>query len=184
MKISIFCHHYFKESGFSCRECFMPFFFTVQTNKPFVLVIIKNCKYPVKLKNVSLVLSPSLWNLKLNKRVIFYEKFFLGFFWFSSIYPPPFNWPFLNHRSWRDLYLPSFIMNPDSLFPSSNHFGSVRVRERTYTTPVDCIKKAVLGSALLNIREEVLSLSHDYFSKTIMSSDDQAFLGLLLLICK
>ena len=87
------------------------------------------------------------------------------------------------------LYLPSDIADTDSLFPRSNHFSAVRVRESTSTTPVDFIsflnnKKAVLDSYMLNSRGELSLLSHDYFPTDLMYSDYWSLIGLLLLTCE
>ena len=170
----------------------MRLFITVQINEPYVLLLLKNFNYPVQLTTSGPILSPSMWNPPINKWVSFDENLCWHFFGLSYISSPLLNGPFLNHCSRRGFYLDFMtyvITDPDSLFTGSNHFNPVWLMEGYSKTPVDCMiflkhKIAVIGSALLNIREEFSSLWHNSFSRDLMSSDDQTFIGFLLLTCE
>ena len=49
------------------------YLFLVQINEPF-FVLIKKYKYPAQLTTLSIVLSPDLWNIQINKQVSFFEN--------------------------------------------------------------------------------------------------------------
>ena len=69
-------------------EIFIPLYFIVQTNKLFVLLLIKNSKYPVQFTTFGLVPSPYLWNLQLDKWVYLEEKLLWVLFWVVVYFLP------------------------------------------------------------------------------------------------